>query len=72
DNLAVLTPKWVKATPGSAAALSSKVYYLNPGVGFDSATRLPELDDVDSASESLQQTLTRLLARLSGTKGCCG
>ncbi len=72
DNLAELTPKWVKATPGSAAALSSKVYYLNPGVGFDAATRLPELEDVDSASESLQQTLTRLLARLSGTKGCCG
>ncbi|WP_431309450.1 MlaD family protein [Gordonia sesuvii] len=72
DNLAELTPKWVKATPGSAAALSSKVYYLNPGVGFDSATRLPELDDVDSASEALQQTLTRLLARLNGTQGCCG
>ncbi|WP_431309132.1 MlaD family protein [Gordonia prachuapensis] len=72
DNLAELTPKWVKATPGSAAALSSKVYYLNPGVGFDSATRLPELEDVDAASEALQQTLTRLLARLNGTQGCCG
>ncbi len=72
DNVAVLTPKWVKSTPGSAAALSAKVYYLNPGAGFDSASRLPEVGDVDEASKALQQTLTRLLARLTGTKGCCG
>ncbi len=72
DNVAVLTPKWVKSTPGSAAALSSKIFYLNPGVGFDSASRLPDVSDVDAASQSLQQTLTRLLARLNGTKGCCG
>ncbi|MFW0787119.1 MlaD family protein [Gordonia sp. CPCC 206044] len=72
DNLGELTPKWVKSTPGSAAALSAKVYYINPGVGFDSASRLPELGDVDAGSEALQQTLTRLLARLTGTKGCCG
>ncbi|WAC55817.1 MlaD family protein [Gordonia sp. SL306] len=72
DNLATLTPKWVKSTPGSAAALSAKVYYLNPGAGFDSASRLPELQDVDEGSKALQQTLTRLLARLTGTRGCCG
>lgn len=72
DNVALLTPKWIKSTPGSAAALSAKVYYLNPGVGFDSGTRLPELGDIDAGSEALQQTLTRLLARLTGTKGCCG
>ncbi|MGV9710157.1 MlaD family protein [Gordonia sp. NPDC003424] len=72
DNLAMLTPKWVKATSGSAAALSAKVYYLNPGVGFDSGTRAPELQDIDEGSKALQQTLTRLLARLTGTKGCCG
>ncbi|AZG43740.1 MlaD family protein [Gordonia insulae] len=72
DNVNVLTPKWVKSTPGSAAALSAKVYYLNPGAGFDSASRLPELGDVDEGSKALQQTLTRLLARLTGTKGCCG
>lgn len=72
DNVAALTPKWIKSTPGSAAALSAKVYYLNPGVGFDSASRLPELQDVDEGSKALQQTLTRLLARLTGTKGCCG
>ncbi|KAF0970526.1 MULTISPECIES: MlaD family protein [Gordonia] len=72
DNLHTLTPKWIKSTPGSAAAVSSKVYWLNPGVGFDSASRLPELEDIDSGSAALQQTLTRLLARLTGTKGCCG
>ncbi|WP_238555691.1 MlaD family protein [Gordonia amicalis] len=72
DNLHTLTPKWIKSTPGSAAAVSSKVYWLSPGVGFDSASRLPELEDVDSGSAALQQTLTRLLARLTGTKGCCG
>ncbi|TYQ10166.1 UNVERIFIED_ORG: virulence factor Mce-like protein [Gordonia westfalica J30] len=72
DNLHTLTPKWIKSTPGSAAAVSAKVYWLNPGVGFDSASRLPELEDVDSGSAALQQTLTRLLARLTGTKGCCG
>ncbi|MFW0792922.1 MlaD family protein [Gordonia sp. CPCC 205515] len=72
DNVATLTPKWIKSTPGSAAALSAKVYYLNPGVGFDSGTRLPELQDVDEGSKALQQTLTRLLARLTGTRGCCG
>ncbi|MHC3003218.1 mammalian cell entry protein [Gordonia sp. GN26] len=72
DNLHTLTPKWIKSTPGSAAALSAKVYWLNPGVGFDAASRLPELEDVDSGSAALQQTVARLLARLTGTKGCCG
>ncbi len=72
DNLAELTPKWAKSTSGSAAALGVKLYYLTPGAGFDSASRLPELQDVDSGSQALQQTLTRLLARLTGTRGCCG
>ncbi len=72
DNLHILVPRWAKTTQGSAAALSAKVYWLNPGVGFDSASRLPELGDVDAGSAALQQTLTRLLARLTGTKGCCG
>ncbi|MGC5246532.1 MlaD family protein [Gordonia sp. DT219] len=72
DNVAKLTPKWVKSTNSSAAALSAKIYYLNPGAGFDSASRLPELGDVGAAGESLQQTLTRLLARLTATQGCCG
>ena len=72
DNLHTLTPKWIKATPGSAAAVSAKVYWLNPGVGFDSASRLPEVEDIDEGSAALQQTLARLLARLTGTRGCCG
>ncbi|MFW0791640.1 MlaD family protein [Gordonia sp. CPCC 205333] len=72
DNLATLNPMWKKSTPGSAAAVSAKLYWLSPGVGFDQATRLPELQDIDAGSQSLQQTLTRILARLSGTKGCCG
>ncbi|WP_211188776.1 MlaD family protein [Gordonia asplenii] len=72
DNLVKLNPLWRKSTPGGAAAASAKVYWLSPGVGFDQATRLPELQDVDAGSQSLQQTLTRILARLSGTKGCCG
>lgn len=72
DNLVELTPKWVKSTNSSAASLSAKVYYLNPGAGFDSASRLPELQDLDAGGQSLQQTLTRLLARLTGTRGCCG
>lgn len=71
-NLRTLTPKWIKSTSGSAASLSAKVYYLSPGAGFDSASRLPELGDIDNGSAALQQTLTRLLARLTGTKGCCG
>lgn len=72
DNVAELTPKWAKSTSGSAAAVGAKLYYLTPGAGFDSASRLPELSDVDSGSQALQQTLTRLLARLTGTRGCCG
>lgn len=72
DNLQELTPKWAKSTPGSAAAVSAKVYWLNPGVGFDSASRLPEAQDIDEGSAALQQTLARLLARINGTGGCCG
>ncbi|WP_157226695.1 MlaD family protein [Gordonia soli] len=72
DNMAKLTPKWAKSTASSAASVSAKVYFLSPGVGVDSASRLPELQDVDEGSAALQQTLTRLLARLTGTKGCCG
>ena len=72
DNLHILVPRWVKTTQGSAVAESAKVYWLNPGVGFDSASRLPEMGDLDAGSAALQQTLTRLLARLTGTRGCCG
>lgn len=72
DNLHTLTPKWAKSTPGSAAAVAAKVYYLTPGVGFDSASRLPELGDVDEGTHALQQTIARVIARLTGTAGCCG
>ena len=34
--------------------------------------QLPEIQDVDEGSAALQQTLTRLLARITGTRGCCG
>lgn len=69
DRLVTLVPKWVKSTSGSAATVSGKLYWLTPGAGFDSASRLPELTDVDNASESLQQTLTTLLARLTASGG---
>lgn len=72
DKLVELTPKWARSTSSSAASVAARLYYLTPGVGFDSASRLPDLEDVDNASESLQQTLTRVLARLNGTMGCCG
>lgn len=71
-NLHELTPKWAKSTPGSAAAVAAKVYYLNPGAGFDSASRLPELSDLNEGSHALQQTIARVIARLNGTEGCCG
>ncbi|MFT4124779.1 MAG: MlaD family protein [Gordonia sp. (in: high G+C Gram-positive bacteria)] len=69
DNLAELTPKFARSTQSSAASLSAKVYYLNPGVGFDSASRLPELADIDATSQSLQQTLRHVLERLTGPGG---
>ena len=72
DNLHLLLPKWAKSTKTSAAAVSTQVYYLTPGTGFDSASRFPELKDLDASTKSLQQTLTRILAQLTGTKGCCG
>lgn len=72
DNLAALTPKWDRSTSSSGAAVATKLYWLSPGVGFDSASRLPELSDIDAGSQSLQQTLQRIIARLSGTQGCCG
>jgi phospholipid/cholesterol/gamma-HCH transport system substrate-binding protein len=72
DQLKVLTPKWVDATPGSAATVSARVWYLSPGFGFDSRSRLPEMEDLTNGVNSLEQTLTRVLARLTGTRGCCG
>lgn len=72
QNLAELTPKWAKSTSSSGASVSAKLYWLNPGAGFDSASRLPELGDLESGTQSLQQTLNRILARLTGTQGCCG
>ena len=72
DKLRVLTPKWVDATPGSAATVSARVWYLSPGFGFDSRSRLPEMEDLTNGVNSLEQTLTRVLARLTGTRGCCG
>ncbi|MGB6243949.1 MlaD family protein [Gordonia sp. (in: high G+C Gram-positive bacteria)] len=71
DRLAELTPKWAKSTSGSAAAVSAKVYWLTPGVGFDAATRLPEGVDITNGMHSMEQTLARIIARLTGTKGCC-
>ncbi|ORM33609.1 MlaD family protein [Williamsia sp. 1135] len=72
DKLKVLTPKWVNATPGSAATVAARVWFLSPGFGFDAASRLPEVGDIDQGVNSLHQTLVRVLARLAGTQGCCG
>ncbi|GAA1482935.1 MlaD family protein [Gordonia sinesedis] len=72
DNLAKLAPKWAKTTKTSAASVSAKLYWLTTGFGFDSASRIPELQDLDDGTKSLQQTLARILARLTGTRGCCG
>ncbi len=69
QRLFELDPKWQQSTPGSAAAVSAKVYWLSPGVGFDSGSRFPELQDIDLGLKSLQQTLTIVLARLTGTRG---
>ncbi|WP_425402229.1 MCE family protein [Gordonia shandongensis] len=71
DRLRVLNPKWAKATPGSAAVVSAKVYWLTTGAGFDSASRLPEIADVTNGMHSMEQTIARIIARLTGTKGCC-
>ncbi|MBM7367142.1 MCE family protein [Gordonia hydrophobica] len=71
DRLAQLNPKWIKSTSGSAAAVSAKVYWLTPGLGFDSASRLPEVGDITNGMHSMEQTLARIIARLTGTKGCC-
>lgn len=72
DNLHALLPKWSKTTRTSAATVSTRVYYLTPGTGFDAASRFPELRDLDEGTKALEQTLTRILAQLTGTKGCCG
>ncbi|GAC55907.1 Mce family protein [Gordonia hirsuta DSM 44140 = NBRC 16056] len=64
-----LNPKWKGSTPGSAAAVSAKVYWLTPGAGFDAASRLPEVQDLDNGLKTLQQTLSIILARLDGPKG---
>lgn len=71
-NLHELTPKFAKTIQGNSVAGSAKLYWLTTGFGFDSASRLPELQDLESGGQSLQQTLTRIIAQLSGTKGCCG
>ncbi|MFZ2509771.1 MAG: MlaD family protein [Gordonia sp. (in: high G+C Gram-positive bacteria)] len=64
-----LNPKWKGSTPGSAATVAAKLYWLTPGVGFDSASRFPELTDLDNGMATLQQTLAIILARLQGTNG---
>lgn len=64
-----LNPKWKASTPGSAATVAAKLYWLTPGVGFDSASRFPELQDLDNGMATLQQTLAIILARLQGTNG---
>lgn len=69
ERLFELNPKWQGSTPGSAAAVAAKVYWLTPGVGFDSGSRFPELQDLEGGLQSLQQTLTIVLARLTGTMG---
>lgn len=66
DAMEKLNPKWIKSTQGSAALVSEKVFWLTPGVGFDSASRLPEASDIMQGDHALQQTLARLLARLAG------
>ncbi|MFT4201204.1 MlaD family protein [Gordonia sp. (in: high G+C Gram-positive bacteria)] len=72
DNLHLLLPKWAKTTKTSAATVGTRVYYLTPGTGFDAASRFPELKDLDEGTAALQQTLTRIIAQLTATKGCCG
>ena len=69
DRLSELNPKWIKATSSSAAALSAKIYWLSPGVGFDAATRLPNSSDVTNADHALQQSLARLIAMFAGQTG---
>lgn len=64
-----LNPKWQNSTPGSAATVATRLWWLTPGVGFDSGSRWPELQDIPNTVESLQQTLTLILARLTGTRG---
>ena len=66
QRLFELNPKWQNSTPGSAATVATKLYWLTPGVGFDSASRWPELQDLEGGIESLQQTLSIVLARLTG------
>lgn len=69
NRLFELNPKWQGSTPGSAATVAAKLYWLTPGVGFDAASRFPELQDLQGGVESLQQTLAIVLARLNGTNG---
>lgn len=69
DRLAELNPKWAKTTQSSAATVSAKVFWLSPGVGFDSASRLPEGSDITQGEHSIELTLARLLAMLSGKTG---
>ena len=65
DRLAELTPKFRNSTQGNAALVSGNVYFLSPGVGFDSRTRLPELNDLEDGVQTLQQTLEIIIRRMS-------
>lgn len=69
DTLATLVPRWSRSMSSSAAAVSAKIFWLSPGAGFDSASRLPELDDLDMGMEALEQTINNMIARLTGTGG---
>ncbi|MCF8611220.1 MCE family protein [Gordonia sp. HY285] len=69
DRLAELTPKWAKSTASSAASVAAKVFWLSPGVGFDSASRLPDASDITQGDHALQVTLARLLAMITGDTG---
>ncbi|WP_188584958.1 MCE family protein [Gordonia jinhuaensis] len=70
-KLHTLTPQWVNSMRSSAAALSAKLYYLTTGFGADDGARLPGLDDLRAGADSLEETLQRVIARLTGTRGCC-
>ncbi|MFT3715420.1 MAG: MCE family protein [Gordonia sp. (in: high G+C Gram-positive bacteria)] len=66
DRLVTLNPKWKRSTQGNAAAVATKLYWLTPGAGFDSRSRIPEVEDLDDGLKSLQQTLRTVLGRMGG------
>lgn len=71
DNLEALWPKWYRSTRGNSAAVAGQVFWITPGYGLDSKVRLPDSRELIKGAHSLEQTLGRILARLTGTKGCC-